>query len=122
MSVPVYGQTGVSSSTTYGTVTMYGNYGIYSGYTTYRRTYGITGYRAQSYTTYPRELWLHIIEKPPSREEKTKVKVLYEAVVKSEGTSSQLARVMPYMVKAMFIEFPGKSGSTRTEFLTEGGK
>ncbi len=41
---PVYGQTGISSSRTSGTVNTYGNYGTYSGTTTYTPSYGITGF------------------------------------------------------------------------------
>ena len=70
-SIPVYGQTGVSSSTTYGTITMYGNYATYSGYTSYTPTYGVTGSKNYTYTHYPRKLWLHIIEKPPFRGRKS---------------------------------------------------
>ena len=48
--------------------------------------------------------------------------MLYEATVKSEGRSNRLPRVVPAMIKALFNEFPGESGSTRTEFLSAGGK
>lgn len=41
---PVYGQTGISSSQTSGTLNTYGNYGTYSGTTTYTPSYGITGF------------------------------------------------------------------------------
>ena len=32
----------------------------------------------------------------------------------SSGFSDQLAKVLPEMVKALFEDFPGQSGSTRT--------
>jgi hypothetical protein len=42
-SVPIFGQTGVSSAQTYGNLYSYGNWGTCSGYTTYTPTYGIVG-------------------------------------------------------------------------------
>jgi hypothetical protein len=58
-SIPVYGQTGVSSSTTSGTIMpLGGGMASYSGNTTYMPSYGVTGYQTQvqSYTTYTRFL------------------------------------------------------------------
>lgn len=53
--MPIWGQTGISSSTTYGTINSYG-YGSasYTGTTYHTPTYGITGYAPISYTTYTR--------------------------------------------------------------------
>ena len=42
--MPVYGQTGISESTKYGTVTTEGDSKYYTGTTRYTPTYGITGY------------------------------------------------------------------------------
>ena len=53
-SFPVYGQTGVSSSTTYGNVQSYGNSATYSGTTTYTPAYGVVGSEVQSSTVYSR--------------------------------------------------------------------
>ena len=115
-SVPVFGETGVASSTTY----IHGGHGSYYAYTTHRPSYGIKGYQPYSYTVYSRELWMHIVDKASLITKKTKM--LYEAKVESEGRSNQLATVMLSMVKALFKEFPGKSGSTRTEFITPDGR
>jgi hypothetical protein len=38
----------------------------------------------------------------------------YEGKVVSSGFSDQLVQVLPTMVKALFEDFPGQSGSTRT--------
>jgi len=112
-SVPIFGQTGVSSSTTHGTLNTYGNYGTYSGTTTYTPTYGIVGSSTVSRTEYSRGLWLYIVD---AKSVGTKnLNVLYEGSVKSSGSSSQLSRVMPAMIEALFKEFPGKNGKTRTE-------
>ena len=40
-------------------------------------------------------------------------KKLFETTVVSEGTNGSLAAVMPYMIRAAFTEFPGKSGVPR---------
>lgn len=114
-SVPVYGQTGASSSSTFGTLNTYGNYGTYSGTTTYNPTYGVVGSSTVSSTKYGRGLWLYVVDKKTLGTDK--LKTLYEGSVKSSGSSSQLSKVMPAMVKALFKEFPGESGSTRTEII-----
>ncbi len=44
-SMPVWGKTGVSSSSTSGSISTFGNTASYSGTTTYTPSYGITGYR-----------------------------------------------------------------------------
>jgi hypothetical protein len=72
-SSPVYGQTGVSSSTTSGTVMpMGGGMASYSGNTTYTPQYGVTGYETQthSYTTYTRTLQITAYDVAAYRHEK----------------------------------------------------
>jgi hypothetical protein len=62
-----------------------------------------------SYTVYTRTLSLVIRSTPdggPGR-------VVYEGRVQSVGRSSRLAEIMPYMIHAMFINFPGESGVTK---------
>ena len=110
-SVPIYGQTGVSSSTSYGTVNSQGGFGTYSGTTTYTPTYGVVGSSTVSSTKYGRTLWLSIVELKSVGT--GNLNVLYEARVNSAGSSSQLPKVMPSMIEAIFKDFPGKSGETR---------
>ena len=109
---PIYGQTGVSSSSTYGTIQNYGSYGTYSGTTTYTPTYGVVGSGAIPYTKYTRYLILDMVDKSSSLSDE-RIKKVYEAKVISSGTSNQLPKIVPVMVKALFEDFPGKSGSTR---------
>jgi len=111
-SYPIIGQTGVSSSYTYGTVQSYGSYGTYSGTTTYTPTYGVVGTGVTSHTLYARFLRLDILDKTALAE--GKIKKLYEGKIVSGGSSGQLSAVLPTMIKALFEDFPGKSGSTRT--------
>lgn len=113
--MPIIGQTGVSSSHTYGTLNTYGNYGIYSGTTNYTPTYGIVGTTTVSKMQYTRELRLYIVRAQSLGTKK--LDILYEGSVKSVGSSSQLSRVMPAMIEALFKKFPGKSGETRSETI-----
>jgi len=97
-SVPIYGQTGVSSSTTSGTITSNGNY---SGRTTHTPTYGVTGssMRTKSYTTYFRYMILEAIDVQEYK--KTKVeKQVWKTTVTSTGSSGDLRQVFPILVAA----------------------
>ena len=100
-SLPVWGQTGVSSSTTYGTLSTYGNYGTYSGTTTYNPTYGITGYTSHvgTYTTYFRFLVLDALDLSEYKKSKKEVQ-LWKTTVTSTGSSGDPRRVFPVMVAA----------------------
>jgi hypothetical protein len=110
-SVPVWGQTGVSSSTTYGTLSTYGNYGTYSGTTTYNPTYGIKGYSSHVGTriTYFRFLVLDAIDLSEYRKSKKEVQ-LWKTTVTSTGSSDDLRRVFPVMVTASKPHIATNSG------------
>ena len=83
------------------------------GTTTYTPTYGVVGTGTTSYTRYTRYLSLDIIDKDSTLSE-DKINRVYEAKVISSGSTSQLPEIVPVMIEALFEEFPGKSGSTRT--------
>ncbi len=99
--LPVWGQTGVSSSTTTGTINTYGYYGTYSGTTHYTPTYGITGYvpYTSSHTTYFRFMVLDAIDLDEYKRSRKFVEV-WRTVVTSRGSSNDLRRVFPIMVAA----------------------
>ena len=101
-STPVYGQTGVSSATTYGTVSSFGGMGTYSGTTTYTPSYGVTGYTSQvgSFTTYARFLLMASFDVAASAKEGKSIQ-LWKTEVVSNGSSNDLRLVFPYMVAAM---------------------
>lgn len=40
-------------------------------------------------------------------------KTLFEVTVRSEGKEGNLAKLMPYLVRSAFADFPGKSGTPR---------
>jgi len=70
------------------------------------------GTRDTAQTEYTRVLRLDIVDKQALVE--GNIKKLYEGTVVSSGFSDQLVKVLPEMVKALFEDFPGQSGSTRT--------
>jgi len=110
-SYPIIGQTGVSSSYSSGTIQSYGGYGTFSGTTTYTPTYGVIGTGVTSRTEFTRFLELDIVDKNALAEKR--IKRIYEARVVSRGSGGELSAVIPTMIKALFEDFPGKSGSTR---------
>lgn len=100
-SLPVWGQTGVSSSTTYGTLKTYGGFGSYSGATTYTPTYGITGHTSHigEYTTYFRFILLDAYDLDTHKSQSKLVQV-WRSTVTSSGSSGDLRRAFPVLVAA----------------------
>lgn len=93
----------------------YGPYGyghpFYTGY--YRRGY-FHGYypfgyapEVYSYTVYTRALGMDIVRPGATRD------VVFEGEVRSVGRDNRLPEIMPYLVQAMFTNFPGESGVTK---------
>lgn len=111
VTVPTWGQTGVSGSRTTGTVTSYGGMSTYSGTTTYTPTYGVTGYVPVTTTVFTRRLDLYVFQRP--QDAAAKPRPVYEGKVLSQGSTGILSSIMPYMVRALFEEFPGESGGVR---------
>jgi hypothetical protein len=113
---PIIGQTGVSGSTTYGTLNSYGGMATYSGTTTYTPAYGVVGVGSISNTVYRRYLQFDVVDKDsllrgqPNR--------LYQARLVSEGTIGNLTQVMPSLIKAIFKNFPEADGTTRNVLVT----
>jgi hypothetical protein len=100
-SLPVFGQTGIASSNTYGTVSSYGGSASYSGTTTYTPSYGVTGYTTQtgSYTDYLR--YARITAYDYQKFLKTKEQVeLWKTTITSVGSSGDLRQVFPIMIAA----------------------
>jgi preprotein translocase subunit SecD len=94
-SYPIIGQTGVEDSSPW-------------------PTYGFVGKGETSQTEYRRVLRLDIVDKEDFAE--GNIKKVYEGRVVSSGFSDKLDKVLPKMVKALFEDFPGQSGSTKTLF------
>ena len=100
-SIPTWGKTGVSSSTTTGTIDSYGSSASYSGTTTYTPTYGVTGSttHSDSYTTCSRFMTLAGVDSDKFRKSK-KLVDLWRTTVTSSGSSCDLRRVFPVLVAA----------------------
>lgn len=111
-SYPIFGQTGVSSSYSTGTINSFGNTATYSGSTYYTPTYGVVGSGTTTDTVFIRYLHINIVDIAKSGN--GKVQKVYEGKAVSSGSNGQLAPVMPAIVKSVFEDFPGKSGVSRT--------
>lgn len=108
-SIPHFGQTGVSSTTTYGNISGsaygYGNtaYGSanYSETTHYTPSYGITGYSSHigTFVTYTRYVFIEAVDLPTHRRQ-NKVVQLWKSGITSVGSSGDLRRVFPVMIGA----------------------
>ena len=100
--LPIWGQTGVSSSITSGTVTTFGNTATYSGSTTYTPTYGTTGYMpiVGLYVHYFRFLILDAVDLDEYRQTQ-KITQLWQTTATSTGSSDDLRRVFPILVAAI---------------------
>lgn len=109
-SVPQYGQTGVSSATTYGNVSgnayRYGQNTVhgsanYSNTTYYTPTYGVIGYsnHTSTYVTYTRYVSIEAIDLPAHRSQ-NKIVQIWKTDIVSVGSSGDLRRVFPVMIGA----------------------
>jgi hypothetical protein len=104
--VPVWGQTGIESSTT----------NAYTGKTTYTPSYGIAAYRTESraFNTYTRFLNIETYDVPALKHNEKMLQVWKTSVV-STGSSNDLREVFPYMVAAMrpfLAQNPGRKLNT----------
>lgn len=101
-STPVWGQTGVSSSHSTGTIHSFGSgMASYSGTTTYMPEYGITGYQSHIGTriSYTRYIVLDAYDLDEYRNTQKEVQ-LWRTTAISTGSSGDLRRVFPVMIAA----------------------
>ena len=119
-SLPMWGQTGVSSSPTSGTINMYGNFGSYSGTTTYTPQYGITGDASDvdPYTTYFRYILLDAYDLDTYRREK-KLRQIWRTTITSTGSSGDLRRVFPVLVAGSQVYLGANTGQSVSVILHE---
>jgi hypothetical protein len=122
-SLPTWGKTGTSSSSTYGTVNTYGNTSTYSGTTTYTPTYGITGSTTHTGTraTYFRYMWLDAVDLEEYRKSKKEVQ-LWKTTVTSTGSSGDLRQVFPILVAASKSHIGRNTGKQIKIILSETDK
>lgn len=117
-SIPIWGQTGVASSTTTGQIQTYGSSGTYSSTTTNTPTYGIVGAQTGtiSDTVYDRFLTLRAFDLPASKKD-GKLHPAWQTEVRSSGTSNDLRVVVPFMLKAA-ATYAGRSSATAVTVIS----
>ena len=85
-------------------------WGGWPGYSPFYGPFGagmpVARQQERRYTVFYRELKLKINDALVGQP-------LYEVTVRSEGKEGNLAKIMPYLVRSAFAEFPGKSGTPR---------
>jgi hypothetical protein len=118
--LPTWGQTGISSSNTYGSINTFGNTASYSGFTTYTPTYGITGFIPirGSYITYFRFLILDAVDLDEYKQSQ-KINQLWQTTVTSTGSSGDLRLIFPIMVAASKPYLGSNTGKRIEISLTE---
>ena len=99
-SQPIFGQTGVQSSSTYGTYNP--TSGSYSGTTYYTPTYGVTGYVpvTETYTHYTRLMLLDVLSLQKTDAAPKLGAPAWRVSVASIGSSGDLRKVFPVLVFA----------------------
>ena len=115
VTLPTYGQTGYSGSSTFGSLNTYGNYGTFSGTTTYYPSYGITGYQnyTSNRTVYTRVFQLDIYEAFKTLDDNPNK--IYEAKVVSRGRCSSISSVIDEILASLFRDFPNSFSGSITE-------
>lgn len=123
-STPVWGQTGVSSAYTTGSVYNYGGgTSSYSGTTTYTPQYGITGYQSHSGTriSYTRHVVLDAYDLKEYQKTQKEVQ-LWRTTITSSGSSGDLRQVFPVMVAASLKHIGKNTGKQVKVVLWENDK
>lgn len=122
-SLPVWGQTGVSSSHTYGTATAYGNSASYSGTTTYTPTYGVTGYTTHigTRTTFFRYALITGYDFKAFKETEKQIQ-LWRTTITSTGSSGDLRQVFPILISASVPYLATNTGKQVSVHLYENDK
>ena len=111
-SVPQFGEVGGGYSSFSGTVSSAKGISTYSGNVYSQPQFGQTGTSVGSATVYKRILFVDFLDGEAFKAGKNKV--LYEGRLRSWGSSGHLPEVLPALISAMFDDFPGKPGVTRT--------
>jgi hypothetical protein len=113
--VPVWGQTGVASSTTVGQVTASGDNATFTSQTSNTPQYGVTGYRTEkgSVTTFTRYAMVNAVDVERYRQEQRVVEV-WTTKITSTGVSGDLRTVLPVML-AGARDFVGVSSGSMVQ-------
>jgi hypothetical protein len=111
-SYPIIGQTGSSSSRMAGTLQAYRNTTSYSATTVRAATRGAeSDDDGPDESDVPRVLRLDIVRRDSIGF--GDLEKVYEGEVVSTGSDDELAEIVPTMIEALFLDFPGKDGEVR---------
>lgn len=108
---PAFGQTGVSRSES-GTLEPYGVTSMVRSTTTYASSPATSTSAAGVHSSYARGFILLMYETKVALQSGN-AKPVYEGRVSAAGSDESLAKVLPVMIKALFQQFPGRSGDMR---------
>ena len=119
-SIPVFGQTGVASSTTTGTARTVGNTTRINATTVNNPTFGITGYTTgtRTETNYSRYALITAFDHQLFRENQQELE-LWRTTLTSTGSSGDLRQVFPIMIGAGTSFLGQNSGQRQNVILTE---
>ena len=112
-SYPIFGQIAGGSTNYSGTVYSGGRAANYSGTATTVPQYGVVGAGSGSITNYVQYVHIFILEGKLNQE--GQVVRRYEGKAQGAGYLTDLTKIAPSGLKALFLEFPGPSGVSKTE-------
>ena len=117
--LPVWGQTGVSSSYTTGQYSYFGGTASYSGTTTYTPQYGVTGYMpvSGSYDTYQRYIMVDAYDLDAYRKDKQIIQI-WKTLIYSAGSTDDLRIVFPVLIAAS-KPYIGKNTEIKRDFVID---
>ena len=115
-SYPVFGPVPFGPATTTGRISTSGSASTFTATTHQNTAVGVVGTGSGSRVDYDRAVQLTMYSAPAYRESK-RMERLYEATIRSSGTTGDLAAVMPTLVRGLLQDFPGASGGSRSVFL-----
>lgn len=109
----------VQGATTTGTVSTFGNTSTVQANTTFDPVYGVTGYATGTVTNrvFQRAVVLGIFDRSKinlTDPNSLTAAQVYDAKLRSAGTCGSIAGVIDPILTAMFEDFSGKNGQTRT--------
>lgn len=108
VAMPIYGQTGVASSSSTSSYNTTGNSIYGSSNTTYTPSYGVVGAVPVTVTNYVRYFSLYIYK--TSEVTGKNPEPVYGVQTTSVGPSGNITMVLPALIQGAFSEFPGNSG------------
>lgn len=109
-SYPIYGQTSGGSAYVSGTVSTNGQSANYSGTVVKAPTFGVVGTGSGSITNYSQYVRVFVYD---GRSPDGKPLKRYEGKAEGAGYLSDLTKIVPSGLKALLMEFPGASGTSK---------